>query len=83
MKTKYRFIHFVMIYSTDKTQVWDCRNNRNGGSLGTVRRYYPWDQDCFVPEGNTVFSAGCLADIQTFIEQLHRELGQKKRGKNE
>ena len=69
---RYEFINFEQKPQSEsrKTSVWSCKNNKSGAELGEVRWYAPWRQYCFMPSGPTVYSAGCLADIQDFIEQL-------------
>lgn len=81
MKTEFEFIRFderhTLTYHT--RPIWDCVNTRHGDKLGTVSWYQPWRQFVFEP-ANTyladallVFSAGCLRDIQDFIEAANRE----------
>lgn len=38
--------------------------------LGIIAWYVPWRQFCFFPEPDTVWSDGCLADVQSFLEDL-------------
>ena len=38
-----------------------------------MRWYGAWRQYCFFPYPETVFSAGCLKDVQEFIEALMAE----------
>jgi hypothetical protein len=71
MKTDYEYIRFVGIPHEDrKTQLFDCYNTRNMDILGHVHWYSPWRQYCFNPASRTVYSTGCLKDIQDFITQL-------------
>lgn len=72
-EVRYQYIHFVRVGEKPKTSVWSCRNNRSGGELGTVEWYGPWRQYCFLPSGPSVYSDGCLQDIQTFIEQIKKD----------
>ena len=73
MKTHYEYIHFVLMTEGPKTSVWACRNNRSTETLGQIRWHGPWRQYCYFPTVQAVYSAGCLADIQAFIEQLMAE----------
>jgi len=66
LRTKYQFIHFEQASKT----AWRCVNNRSHDSLGLVRYYGPWKQWIYMPEHQTIYSAGCLADIQAFIAAL-------------
>lgn len=43
--------------------------HRDGGKLGTVKWYGRWRRYCFYPCEAT-FSADCLRDIATFLEDL-------------
>lgn len=63
--TRYRYIHFMPLGA----RRWSCHNTKTGAVLGEVSYYPHWRQLCFVPGEGLMFSAGCLADIQDFIEQ--------------
>jgi len=41
--------------------------------LGEVRWYAPWRRYVFAPASATVFDAGCLAEIRTFIRDRLRD----------
>jgi hypothetical protein len=71
VKTEYKYIHFEN-YSNpkQKTGRWMCVNNNHGTWLGEVKWYPGWRQYCFNPASDTVFSKGCLEDINNFIQQL-------------
>jgi len=66
----YQWIKFVQVDSPRRTQIWSCRNLRSDDELGVVQWYGPWRQYCFLAKTGVVFSAGCLKDVQTFIENL-------------
>lgn len=73
MKTHFEFIHFLDIsyaYPHRKTWVHECRNNRSDDLLGLVEWDGRWRQYVFIPCENTIYSAGCLADIQAFVKSL-------------
>lgn len=71
MKTEYQYIRFVQVQTPiRKTSVWTCRAIRSGTVLGLVSWHGAWRSFCFFPEGGTVFSTGCLVDVQHFIQQL-------------
>ena len=65
MKTKYNYIHFEVTGN-----YWECRNNKTNKVLGIVYTHKRWKQYVYAPKTITVYSAGCLADIQHFMEQL-------------
>ena len=53
-----------------KTLVVDVLSRRHGDRLGVVKWYSAWRQYVFTPEPGTLYSAGCLADIETAITEL-------------
>jgi hypothetical protein len=53
-----------------KTQDWNVLNNKSGTPIGRIRWYGPWRQYCFFPLGDSVWSAGCLEDVQTAIRAI-------------
>lgn len=75
MKYAYQYIYFVERQTDDtrKTRLWSCMNTRHGHVLGDVRWDGSWRQYVFAPIGSTVFSGGCLADIQDFIKEAMAE----------
>ncbi len=71
VKTKYQFIHFEKLDVVAGRSSWSCHNNKTCDELGIVKWYSTWHQYCYFPYGeDTVYSAGCLNDIQDFIGQL-------------
>ena len=41
-----------------------------GNPLGRIEFYNKWRQHVLVPENSTIWSKGCLADINNFIDGL-------------
>ena len=83
MKTEYEYIRFIQLPQPNrkrKTQHWDCRNIKANFTLGYVCWHCAWRQYCFFPCADTVFSTGCLNDINDFISQL---MAQRREAKNE
>ena len=72
MKHAFHFIHFVET-PIREVRTYTCKNNRSGDELGGIVYHRPWHQWCFVPSGDAIFSADCLADVQTFLSQLATE----------
>ena len=58
-----------------KTQTYEVRSN-HGDILGHIAWFGRWRQYTFCPERDTVFSAGCMADIQDMVTQVNE--GHKK-----
>lgn len=53
-----------------KTAIYAVVNRTSGDWIGEIKWYGAWRQYCFFPYGNTVWSAGCLKDVEGFIEGL-------------
>lgn len=73
MKTNFEYIHFVdatPLNTKRTTKLYTCVNTKHNDTLGRVEWDGRWRQYVFLPQGNTVFSVGCLADIQSFIKSL-------------
>lgn len=75
MKTKYKFIHFVLAGEfLNEKPVWECRNNKSGDLLSKIFYYKPWKEYCFTQSvQGIVFNDGCLVDTIDFIKQLNKE----------
>ena len=73
---EYKYISFFEIkYNTHrKTKAFNVRNKLSLDILGIVKWYAPWRKYCFFCNNHgLVFDAGCLADIQDFINGLMAE----------
>jgi hypothetical protein len=53
-----------------KTLVVNVLSRRHGDTLGVIGWYGPWRQYVFTPAPGTLYSKGCLADIETTIQSL-------------
>jgi len=49
------------------TRTYTILNNRTRAALGSIAWYGPWRGFCFFPATGTVFSSGCLKDLQSAI----------------
>jgi len=67
---RYEYINFSLIEQKAKTGVYECRNNKVNDVLGIVKWFAPWRQYCYFPSVQAVYSRGCLADIQKFIDHV-------------
>ena len=58
-----------------KTREYFIMNKSQGVRLGVIKWYGAWRQYCFFPvaSAETVWNAGCLADIQDFLAKLKEE----------
>lgn len=56
-----------------KSAEYFVTSRKTGSSLGNIRWEVPWRQYCFYPACATGWSAGCLADIQQFLDRLNEK----------
>ena len=56
-----------------RTDIWVICNKRSGAALGAVRWYGPWRQHCFFPNGESLYSVGCLQALERFLAEANRE----------
>jgi hypothetical protein len=69
-----KYLSFVELEPKAKTKQFEVKNKMSGFSLGYVKWYAPWRKHCFFIElPGLVFDAGCLADIQEFMNRLMQE----------
>jgi hypothetical protein len=54
-----------------KTNKYSVTNNKSGDLLGVIRWHGPWRQYVFLAAPLTLYSAGCLADIQSFLNETN------------
>jgi hypothetical protein len=69
---EYKYLTFNELEPKPKTRQFEVKNKAYGTLLGYVNWYSPWRKYCFstIPSSGLVFDAGCLADIQDFINSL-------------
>jgi len=75
MKT---YVHFEEIEKKSKTSVYAVVSESNF-QLGIIKWYGSWRQYCFFPSDETVWSRGCLKEVDGFIQNLMAE--RKRRNK--
>ena len=68
-----KYITFVWIPSTTekKTRNYAVCNNKSNFRIGMVKWYPSWRQYCFLPQEDTVYSYGCLQDINKFLDDIN------------
>lgn len=74
---KYFYIQALPLPEGRKTPTFVVINRSSETPIGRIKWYGPWRQYCFYPHGDTVWSDGCLADIQAFI-RTHKEARRKR-----
>ena len=78
--TDYKYLSFIEQDTRTKTKVFEVRSRFSGSLLGLVKWYAPWRKYClFIDLPGLVFDAGCLADIQDFINKLMTERREVKK----
>jgi len=65
-----KYLEFSLIERKPKTKVIGVWSKNNANRLGIIKWYGPWRQYVFFPEKDTLFSVGCLDDIQFHIKGL-------------
>lgn len=71
-KTQFKYIHFEK--DDEHAGQWNVVNNKSCSLLGTLLFYAPWNRVIFTQAAEgIVFSADCLRDIASFMEELGRE----------
>jgi hypothetical protein len=66
-------MEFELVEEKPRTKVFAVMNKKNEFRLGIIKWYGAWRQYCFFPSEQTVFSVGCMTDINNFIAELMNE----------
>lgn len=56
-----------------QTLTFSVRNLRCGDELGTIHWHGQWRQYVYNPADFTIYSAGCLSDVTSFVEGLNAD----------
>ena len=64
------YVDIILGEQKPKTAVYHVLSKSSGELLATIRWYGPWRKYIFVPADATLWSWGCLEEVQTFIEDL-------------
>ena len=64
------YVDFELAEKKPKTAVYHVLSKSGGDILATIRWHGPWRKYVFDPADETLWSCGCLAEVQTFIEDL-------------
>ncbi len=65
-----KYLDFVLVHDTGKTQVYSVDSRSQHARLATIRWYGAWRQYVLEPESETVWNTTCLMDIVEFIDEL-------------
>ena len=66
----YKYITMIKAEDKPKTSVFAVMTKDQEVTLGIIKWYAPWRQYCFIPDDNTIYSKGCMTDINDFITRL-------------
>lgn len=69
-------MYFELVDRKPKTNVYEVRSKNDHFVLGVIKWYAQWRQYCFFPSPDTIFSKGCLNQVNEFITKLMK--GRKK-----
>jgi len=75
METNEKYIEFRQIGAKPRTKVYGVFSLRHGTLLGRVFWYGPWRSYVFAAEPDTVWSAGCLDTVSSFLRDLRGHRG--------
>ncbi len=64
------YLYFTLIANKPKTRVFGVCSKSSDVQLGIIKWHGPWRQYCFFPASDTLYSRGCLQDINNFLEML-------------
>ena len=65
-----RYLMFIVIEHKSKTEVYEVISKSDGSTLGRVLWGSTWRQYVFEPTLKTVWSRGCMQQINEFIEKI-------------
>ena len=70
---EYKYITIIHAGDKPKTKIYLVKTKDQEVDLGIIQWYARWRQYVFFPEDNTIYSKGCMADINDFIEFAMQE----------
>ena len=73
----YKYITMIKTEDKPKTSVFEVYS-KHEDLLGEIKFFAQWRQYCFFPEDDSVFSKGCMEDINDFISKLGDILKQNR-----
>jgi hypothetical protein len=69
------YLDFIFAKQTDKqkTKVLEIYSKKHGNCLGEIRWWGAWRQYVFAPYCGTVYSRGCMDEINVQIKALNEQ----------
>lgn len=77
------YIDYVLVEEKPKTDVYAIFARSTLAELGIIQWHAPWRQYCFFPVENTIWSKGCLNEVNALLNKFmdewkaRRELAKK------
>ena len=65
-----KYFSSVWFESKPNTGIWLLYSKSSRAGLGFIKWYAPWRQYCFFPDKETIWSKGCLEEINKYLAQL-------------
>ena len=72
------YLKFLEVARKPKTSVVGVFSVSQQCRLGTIAWHGPWRQYVFEPKPNTIWSAGCLRDVEEKLAGLREEMKARK-----
>lgn len=67
------YIDYVLTERKPKTDVYLVYSRSSMDELGEIKWYAPWRQYCFFPSEETIWSKGCLNEVNSLIDKFMDE----------
>ena len=65
-----KYLWFVLMSDTGKTQAYKVTSARHGSILGEIYWYGQWRQYVFEPTPDTIWNKDCLRELGEFLMRL-------------
>ena len=72
-KANNSYIKIKLARKNEKTNIYCVKTKKDDILLGFIKWYGAWRQYCFFPLNSTIFSSGCMKDINDFINKIMEE----------
>ena len=72
-----KYLRFVLIAGTAKTQTYHVISAHQGNVLGEIDWYIPWRQYVFEAAPDTIWNKDCLREVAAYLDGLME--GRKQR----
>lgn len=66
----YFYIDEIIPLKPKKTKVFHVYNKNTHARLGYIQWYPAWRQYCFFPDPQTLWSKGCMTELNQFLTEI-------------